>query len=814
MPTTILRPTSTQQASGGTITGSTSEHAAMSDNLDTSYVSITITASILNMTDFTIPAGAVVHRARARGRGMKTTTTNNSPWLFGFDRGPSTAYWESLNVTTLTDAVPADFATPYVTQAFSQSEVNAFRFVVGGGSGYSGTGLNAAQTIEAYVDVEYADAPTAPTVAAISSTLTARPTVSWTHNGGAGAPSGQSHYQVRVFTAAQYGIGGFDPLTSPAQWDSGQIASASASAVVATSLVNGSAHRAYVWTWQTTNSVQQKSPATTNFITFTPSVTVPTPTALSPSDGSTVTTSTPAMNATVGVMDSGFILTRRVWDWATNNIFTTGLQTISDPTYSNGSSAAYAFPTGRLPQGTWYLRCRAQDSNGVFSAATATATITVAHVPTTTSRTPSGGATALYGSTVQVNWTFSDVDVLDVQTKYQVQLWKLSAPGTPIDSTLLTSASGFHVFTVPDATWKDVELRWKVLVHDFDNVSSGYSAETAIFLSDVPTVAITAPLNNAVITTSSPLITWTFTASRSRTQSQFKVDILNVTSGLSVLSSGWIVGNALLWQVPTPSIAVGPTYSVTVSTLDSVGLTGSSVNNFTATYAAPTTPTFSLNSTLYPSEGHYDLDWSGATVDGNFRAWRVYRRITGTPTWVLQAEYATVTTRTYKDYIAASGINYDYAVVQVTTSFGVAVESVYPILSVANLTTFWYFLVCPADPTLNLTLFSVTGESFSEEWEAATLNIIGKGRRVEYGERLGKIGTLEVGFRNRDGGLTGRAQRLKMEALRDSVHDVYLTNPFGDVGLVALMASSVNRVAGTGLNEMVNASISYVEVAS
>lgn len=661
--------------------------------------------------------------------------------------------------------------------------------------------------------------PFAPTVNAISSTTTVCPTLSWTHN--QSAPTNpQTYYMVRVFSAAQYGIGGFNPVSSPATneffgwWPSGS----GTTAVL--NLPNGVTYRAYVWTWEEVFAdyphEDRRSPSA--YITFTIGATVPTPTALSPSNGSTVTTSTPAMNATVGLMDSGAIYrtyttTRRVWQWATDAGFTTGVQTFAEPTYRDGSSTSYAFPTGRLPQGTWYLRCRAQDVSGVYSSYTSTATVTVAHAPTTTGRTPSGGATTLYGATVQVNWTFSDVDVLDVQTKYQVQLWKLSAPGSPIDSTLLTSANGYHVFTVPDSSWKDTELRWKVLVQDFDGVSSGYSTETAIWLSDAPTVTIGNPVHSSVITTSSPQITWTFSGTRSRTQVQFKVDILNLTSGVPVLTSDWITSSVLLWQVPTPSIAVGPTYSVTVSTIDSLGLTGSDTNNFTATYLAPTTPTFSVNSTLYSSEGHHDIDWSGATVDGNFRSWRIYRRVTGSPTWVLLAEYETVTTRTYKDYLASSQIDYDYAVVQVTTSFGASVESVYPVVSVVDQFTFWHFLVCPADPTLNLTLYSVSGESFSEEWEVATLNIIGRGRRVEYGERLGKIGTLEASFRDRDT-ITARAQRLKLEALRDSPYDVYLTNPFGDVYLVAVVSAAITRVPGTGLHEMTSATISYTEVAS
>jgi hypothetical protein len=51
---------------------------------------------------------------------------------------------------------------------------------------------------------------------------------------------------MRVFTAAQYGIAGFDPATSPATWDSQEVTSTAASATVGSDLVDGTTYRAYV----------------------------------------------------------------------------------------------------------------------------------------------------------------------------------------------------------------------------------------------------------------------------------------------------------------------------------------------------------------------------------------------------------------------------------------------------------------------------------------------------------------------------------------------------------------------------------------
>jgi hypothetical protein len=55
----------------------------------------------------------------------------------------------------------------------------------------------------------------------------------------------QAFYQIKVFTAAQYGAGGFDPVTSVATWDSGEIASSDNTAIIEELLLSAT-YRAYV----------------------------------------------------------------------------------------------------------------------------------------------------------------------------------------------------------------------------------------------------------------------------------------------------------------------------------------------------------------------------------------------------------------------------------------------------------------------------------------------------------------------------------------------------------------------------------------
>lgn len=92
-----------------------------------------------------------------------------------------------------------------------------------------------------------AKTPAALTVTAPvgSVTTTTRPIVEWSFTDPASAP--QETYQIRLFTAAQYGAAGFDPLTSAATWDSTEITSATdRNRQITTDLVNATTYRAYM----------------------------------------------------------------------------------------------------------------------------------------------------------------------------------------------------------------------------------------------------------------------------------------------------------------------------------------------------------------------------------------------------------------------------------------------------------------------------------------------------------------------------------------------------------------------------------------
>jgi hypothetical protein len=257
MAVTTVRPNGVASgASSYTISGgSATTHAALSDNSDSTFItkSSSVTGQASIVFDFgttTISASQRVKRVRIRGR-VRTTTAAGKINLYLGSRINNENYYHSAfairGVNAITTFVSAWWTSSPDGSDWSQASINGLRAKV---TEYNDS-TDCANVYELYVDVDIASQPSV-TVSAPTGTITtsAAPDVTWAFADTDGET--QSYYQVKVFSAAQYGAGGFSALTSTATYNSGEIGSTDNASVVG-DLLNAGTYRAYVRTAKAVN---------------------------------------------------------------------------------------------------------------------------------------------------------------------------------------------------------------------------------------------------------------------------------------------------------------------------------------------------------------------------------------------------------------------------------------------------------------------------------------------------------------------------------------------------------------------------------
>jgi len=534
-----------------------------------------------------------------------------------------------------------------------------------------------------------------------------------------------------------------------------------------------------------------------------------TPTNVTPSSGSTVTTDTPNLTATMSGTGSGSGYTIE-WQLATDSGFTANVKTITSTGLAANGVWTQAVTSGSaLSPGTWYIRARAKDQLNTYSAYTTGVSFTVSHPASATSLSPTGGAITSYVSPKRLSWTFTDTSSTDTQSAYQVVLERNDTGQVITDTGKLSSANKFHDMTIA-TTYKSTMLRWKVQVWDDNNTSSGYSAYSLFMLADTVAVTISAPTANQVVANGAPTTTWSISGS---TQVKYKVDYKLASNGTIVHSSGTITDANTRSYTPSTNVLQNTTnYQVTVSITDANGLVGTATQSFSTNYPTPPAVTSSADVSNLVTNGYVNVDWSQQVADSTWVAWNVYRRLAGTTTWTNIFTTTNVNTRSFHDWTFPAGNIVEYSVTQVATRSGTNVEGA-PDSNPPDIDTTDgnYWLINPYDETVNMLLDNVTDDGFTDEYEQESFVIIGRGRKVNYGTRAGYTGTLTAKFRD-DSNRTARQKRLQLELLKASRALYYMRNPFGDVMQVALGNIGISRIGGVGSSEFVDVTIPYEQV--
>lgn len=249
MTVVTTRPDATVANGSSTVTGAASRHAALNDDSDSSYVTLPAggSAAKIGFAEPSIPAGALY-----LGRTLRVRLANVSSTA-GFFVIPSS----HPNFVATEVGMFVTWSTPTtVTPTLSESALPGYTWPptapVSAVEAQLRSSAADVRLYELYYDTTYVAKPTLNVTAPTGTvTDTNTPTVTWTEtldsDGGA-----QTKYEVKVFSAAQYGAGGFDPSTSTATYNSGILSGSSLSHAVASALANAT-YRAYVRVGQTVN---------------------------------------------------------------------------------------------------------------------------------------------------------------------------------------------------------------------------------------------------------------------------------------------------------------------------------------------------------------------------------------------------------------------------------------------------------------------------------------------------------------------------------------------------------------------------------
>ena len=574
----------------------------------------------------------------------------------------------------------------------------------------------------------------------------------------------------------------------------------------------------------------------------------PAPVAVVPAAGATVSTSTPALGATVD-LNMKFPQSRVKCRWqlaATPDFATLQRNYTQDDTkfatvngtdvdgvtvaFTDTLPVTQAIMQANSPPGpaTWYIRAATVDEWGKQGAWSASQTFSVSHPPSATPVAPSG--VNLYNTgAVTFNWTTSDPYPNDYQTSYQVVVEKNTDGSVVYDSGKVVSAVKTHTSSVIAAANKDIQLRWKVRVWDMDDVPGSYSSTLLFKIEDPPTVVINSPVGGTPQAT--PFATATFTPTVGGSRTITKYSLLVTQGATTVFDTGGYINN------PSPTgTGVAITYSSGVSVYkndqqytlalriqDSDGLEATSSVSF-STHWTPPAPAagVAVDITQYNVEGkgYVRVTWNDTARDAAFVNWIVYRKsdeinltslaVIKAGTWEpLASVYIPATTYIYDDYRTPAAHKVSYYVSQVVNRFGDFIESetITPVVVYPHSDGYWVLM-----ETGSVRLSIVTGDSYTDEYEEETLNIYGRGRYVDRGSYLGIVGSLDVQLRD-TGGTSARMKKQQLEAMKAESQNTYLRTPFGDIYKVSVGNLGIGRIAGVGEAEFCDVSIPYAQVA-
>lgn len=271
-------------------------------------------------------------------------------------------------------------------------------------------------------------------------------------------------------------------------------------------------------------------------------------------------------------------------------------------------------------------------------------------------------------SAATFTWKPGDTNPADYQTKYQLEISRVSDSVVVYDSGAVTSTTSSHALTANTLT-NAVNYRWRVRTYDVSNTVGTWSGYGTFTTAATGTLTITAPAtdNLAGIETSDYNIIWNYTQSGGQTQAQRRVRLIRTSDSAVIIDSGMqpILDSGYMLH----SMESGKEYRAEVSLVNSAAISVPVVSRLiTPNYSEPMTPTFDLS----PKDSYIEVTITNPTPTGD-RPEVIYNDIykRRTKAGAVESDFKRIATvdnaATYRDYAVKSGASYDYRVIGRTT---------------------------------------------------------------------------------------------------------------------------------------------------
>jgi len=193
-------------------------------------------------------------------------------------------------------------------------------------------------------------------------------------------------------------------------------------------------------------------------------------------------------------------------------------------------------------------------------------------------------------------------------------------------------------------------------------VLGAYNAPSTFTTVSAPSVAITSHAEGDTIASPNPTITWSYTGYGGRTQTTYRIRILN--NATVVYDSGSVSSSGTSASIPTGYLLNGNVYTVIVTVTDTFNLVSNSTPVNIITIWTPPSAIGSITATGDATTASVLLEWERSALTASvFVRYEIYRQI-GTDDEVIIAQINDIETLSWTDYFIASGKEITYRIIQ------------------------------------------------------------------------------------------------------------------------------------------------------